>query len=249
MPQRLLRPTLRQSKRWNRLSWFDQSFYIRLLTIADDYGRYEADPELLRSELFPYGDPDGHAVSVPTIVSSLRTFASKDLIVLYEVDSKQYLQLLRWKERARTESRFPEPVCGHLTADCGQMTADCGQMSASPPSPSPSPSPYKGVDSGLAKNGSPRDEGNASGGAGRKRFVPPSLEQVKLAAAKAGLPESEAEQFWNFWESWNWSRKGQKMTSWERSLVTWKGNWQKGMARNPKARPDPESLLLKEIRR
>ncbi len=145
MPQRLLRPGIRQSKRWNRLPYFEQVFYIRLLTLVDDYGRYEADPELLRSEAFPFGDPEGNVIQMTAIDSSLLSFDSKNMILLYERHGKKYLQITRWKERARTESRFPAPEKGAekppekdvlLTND-----SKCQQMIASPPSPSPSPSP------------------------------------------------------------------------------------------------------------
>ena len=133
MPQRLLRPGIRQSKRWNRVSYLEQSLYVRLLTLVDDYGRYEADPELIRSEAFPFGDPEGNPIPVPTIDSALLSLASKCLLILYEYDSKQYLQLLRWKERVRSESKFPEPKNGSLLSN----DSKCQQMIASPPSPSP----------------------------------------------------------------------------------------------------------------
>jgi hypothetical protein len=131
MPQRFLRPTIRQSKRWNRCPYDAQSLYIRLLTLVDDFARYEADPELLRSEAFPFGDPAGNLITIENICLQLQTLADKDMIVLYEVEGVKYLELKRWKENARAkESRFPAP--------CKQMLADDNKCS--PPSPSPSPS-------------------------------------------------------------------------------------------------------------
>ena len=53
MPQRFLRPGITTSRRWNSLDWDSQSFYIRLLTLVDDYGRFDADPQLLKSYAFP----------------------------------------------------------------------------------------------------------------------------------------------------------------------------------------------------
>src|SRR5579872_5815259 len=103
MPQRFLRPSIRQSKRWNRVSWFAQSLYMRLLTLVDDFARYDADPELLRSECFPYGDPDGKPIQVTTVDAALTTLAVKDMLLLYEKDGNKYLQLTRWQERNRSE--------------------------------------------------------------------------------------------------------------------------------------------------
>ncbi len=134
MPQRLLRPAIRQSKRWNRLSLIGQSLYIRLLTLVDDFGRYEADPQLLSSECFPYGDPDGNAVTCQQMIAACGQMSASDMVILYEFEGSKYMQLTRWKERVRSsESRFPAPL---LTND-----SKCQQMIASPPQPSPSPQP------------------------------------------------------------------------------------------------------------
>ncbi len=141
MPQRLLRPGIRQSKRWNRLPYFEQVFYIRLLTLVDDYGRYEADPELLRSEAFPFGDPEGNVIQMTAIDSALLSFDSKNMLDLYEKDGTKYLQMTRWRERARTESKFPDPKTADKIPICQTNDSKCQQMIASPPSPSPSPVP------------------------------------------------------------------------------------------------------------
>ena len=83
MPQRFLRPGIRSSKRFNRVTWFEQIFYVRLITLVDDYGRYEADPELLQSEAFPFGTPDGKQVQLSAIVSGLASLAGKDLLTKF----------------------------------------------------------------------------------------------------------------------------------------------------------------------
>lgn len=120
MPVRILRPTLRQSERWNRCSFFEQSFYIRLITIADDYGRYEAHTALLASECFPYGNADGLPVLANEIDGMLRALASKDLLFVYEFDGKQYFQLTRWRERVRLEkgSHYPDPDKSKIVWKC-----------------------------------------------------------------------------------------------------------------------------------
>lgn len=131
MPVRILRPTLRQSERWNRCTFFEQSFYIRLITIADDYGRYEAHPALLASECFPYGDDGGLPVLAHQIDGMLRSLATKDLLYVYESEGKHYFQLTRWKERIRLEkgSRYPDPskckIVWKCQSDDWQMSDRC----------------------------------------------------------------------------------------------------------------------------
>ena len=103
----------------------------------DDFGRYEGEPELIRSEAFPFGDPNGKVIHILQITEWLTSLVSADMVILYENEGKKLLQLTRWKERVRTDSKYPAPICGHLTAN----DSKCTQMIASPPSPSPSPSP------------------------------------------------------------------------------------------------------------
>lgn len=63
--------------------------------------------------------------------------------------------------------------------------------------------------------------------AASKRFQKPSLDEVKLACAKCGLPENEAERFWNYYDSVGWKVGKNPMKSWTSALAgTWKSNWQ-----------------------
>jgi len=52
--------------------------------------------------------------------------------------------------------------------------------------------------------------------------VPESLEQVKLCCAKAGLPDSDAEWFWNKGIGCGWTNGGNKIKSWPHTIAAWK---------------------------
>lgn len=138
MPNRILRAAIRQSRRWNQLTFLQQSFYIRLLTLVDDYGRYEAHPQLLASECFPYGDDRGSQITCTAIAEHLRSICTARMAIVYENEGNLYLQLTRWKEHARSASKFPEPSAEQLRSNCCALEV---QMITSPPSPSPSLSP------------------------------------------------------------------------------------------------------------
>ena len=88
------------------------------------------------------------------------------------------------------------------------------------PSPTPSPSPIE------------REGGAAPA---PPRFKKPSVEEMKLQAAKIGLPESEAESAWHFYESKGWKVGSQSMRSWQSALVTWRARWQERGGNNPKS--------------
>ena len=133
MPQRFLRPGLTTSQRFNAASWQAQSLYVRLITLVDDYGRFEAHPMLLKSLAFPF-NPE---ITCEQMILLCEQLLANDLADFYEKDGKKYLQLSRWQEKARSHSKFPsfdDEACKHLLT----FANNC---SAPSPSPSPSPSP------------------------------------------------------------------------------------------------------------
>lgn len=105
MPQRFLRPGLTNSSHWNRVSFPAQSLFVRLLTLVDDFGRYDARPALVRSHAFPVSED----VEKSHVESMLDELANEELIIVYQVDGKEYLQVERWVERARGASKYPPP--------------------------------------------------------------------------------------------------------------------------------------------
>ena len=50
----------------------------------------------------------------------------------------------------------------------------------------------------------------------------PSIEAIKLQAAKIGLPDTEAEKFFSYYESNGWRVGRNPMKSWPDSLTGWK---------------------------
>lgn len=53
MPNRILREGILTSERVNTLEWDAEVFYRRLMSVVDDFGRYTANPKLLRAALYP----------------------------------------------------------------------------------------------------------------------------------------------------------------------------------------------------
>lgn len=75
----------------------------------------------------------------------------------------------------------------------------------------------------------------------------PSLEEVKLCAAKCGLPESEAEAFFAHFESNGWYVGRVPMKRWTQALcVTWKQGWERRRG-NGSASPLSKLKATKEL--
>ena len=105
MPQRFLKPGIVSSKKWDGLSWIGQSFYVRLIPLVDDFGRYQADPVLLRNQCFPLRED----IRTSQVLELCHEVAGAQLAIFYKADGKNYVQLTNWTERARyDESIYPE---------------------------------------------------------------------------------------------------------------------------------------------
>lgn len=131
MPARLLKPGARTSKRLASCS--DRAFrvFYQLIPLLDDFALYEADPDLLASECFPFGDSNGRRVAAEEMQRWLLELAAKDLLLLFEVDGRPYLWVRRWTERVRAKnpSRFPPPP-GYHFQKTGENCQLCQQMPA-----------------------------------------------------------------------------------------------------------------------
>jgi hypothetical protein len=122
MPNRILREGIIDSRAVASLSMGAELFYRCLMSIVDDYGRYEADPELLRVKCFPrrLAQIDGQmTVTWLSEVSQALTDDGHPLVTIYECpNGKKYLQINNFRQRIRSEhSKCPSPD--------GQMTVIC----------------------------------------------------------------------------------------------------------------------------
>jgi hypothetical protein len=58
-------------------------------------------------------------------------------------------------------------------------------------------------------------------------FKIPSFEEVKLLAAKAGLPNEEAETFFKFYSASGWKVGGNQMRNAAHAMANWARNWER----------------------
>lgn len=106
MPNRTLKEGITTSERLAQVSFEAETLYYRLLVCADDFGRFDARPIIIRSRAMPLRDVGLSSVSQWT--DELRTAA---LITVYEVDGRPYLQIAKWEQRTRAnKSKYPDPA-------------------------------------------------------------------------------------------------------------------------------------------
>lgn len=146
MPQRFLRPGITNSERWNSVPWPAQSFFIRILTLVDDFGQYDARPAVLWGQCFQIWNTtnQNQPIELQQVAQMLQQLAASQLIEIYISDcGKQFLQVSQWQERIRDGCKRKYPINAKLQ----QVAASCSVLlppsspSPSPPSPTPVPTP------------------------------------------------------------------------------------------------------------
>lgn len=134
MPQRFLRPGITTSDAWNAVSFEAQSFYIRILTLVDDFGRYDGRLPILHGQCFAL-----RTDITPKKTAALRSELHEAyLIQVYESGAKEFIQVERWSERARSDkSKFPDPPLRNPAESCDaqEKGASLALAITSPPSP------------------------------------------------------------------------------------------------------------------
>lgn len=61
---------------------------------------------------------------------------------------------------------------------------------------------------------------------GTPMLIKPSLDEIRLQADKIGLPEVEAERFYNHYMANGWRIGKSRMVSWTHAMAGWKIRWQ-----------------------
>ena len=108
MGSRILRESICISPTIERLSWFEEVCFYRLIVQCDDFGRLDARPAFLKSRLVPLRDD----VDSATIDQTVRVLEEKGLLCRYEAEGLPYLQLLTWEKHQRVRNRrskYPSP--------------------------------------------------------------------------------------------------------------------------------------------
>lgn len=124
MPSRILKDSICTSDNLNKLDAFQETFFYRLLVNCDDYGRFDARPEILKARLYPLKD-----IRMDQIAKALQALASAELVILYQVDGKPFVQMSTWERHQQIrakKSKYPAPETRKQSPDiiCNQMISN-----------------------------------------------------------------------------------------------------------------------------
>ncbi len=190
MPDRILRKGIIDSEAVNKLSWAGEVFYRRLMSVADDYGRFDGRESLLRANLYPV---KLNQVSDADVGKWLHECCSADLVSVYQVEGKPFVVIHKFDQRLRAmRSKFPAPP-SHV----GNLLTDVRKV------PPESESRIENRDSDLETESDKQ----------------PAVAEVKKKVLKKAEPEPPIElpwdsenfkQVWAAWKEYRWREKRQK---------------------------------------
>jgi hypothetical protein len=105
MPNRILRDWT-DSEKMSGITSQAERFFTRLIMKADDFGCFHANPKLLKAALFPLNDD----IKDLDIARWLNECAKVELVQVYKVNGKMYLQIVDFGQRLRqSRAKFPQP--------------------------------------------------------------------------------------------------------------------------------------------
>lgn len=193
MPTRLIKESVCTSDTINGLTWFQEVFFYRLITVCDDFGRMDARPPILKGRLFPLKED----LRSGEIGKALDALQAAGLIQKYMADGKPYLQITTWEHHQNVRAqkpKYPEPE-----SICIQMNTDVYECSRNP-NPNPNPNPKENERA--------------------RRFVPPSVSDVADYCRERGN-HVDPQTFLDFYASKGWRVGNTPMKDWKAAVRTW----------------------------
>jgi len=95
-----------------------ERFFLRLCLKADDFGRFHAHPQMLKSTLFPMKDD----IRATDMTRCLAACENSGLVRCYNVDGRPIVEIHRFDQRLRSKvSKFPE-CSDECQPDDGQVS-------------------------------------------------------------------------------------------------------------------------------
>lgn len=135
MPDRIVRVGILTSDAVNSLSWAAETFYRRLMSVVDDYGRFDGRPAVLRATLYPL---KLDRVSERDVETWLRNCEETGLVTCYTADGKPYVEIQKFDQRLRAKnSKWPPPpssadICQQVTTNATESETNTEEKESPP---------------------------------------------------------------------------------------------------------------------
>lgn len=232
MPNRIIKESIRTSYEVDELSPEAEVTFYRLITFADDYGRFPSDARVLQSSLFPLKT----SIRSSDFTRWIAELISADLVQLYiGSDGKPYGAFTTWNKHQNvraTKSKYPDAKNRDTyTSIKKQMEAiknnrkqlntddiNCNQLQSNVPV----------LDTRTRISILDTRERDARAREGKvqvdqNEYRPPTIEHVLQYAIVHSIPEKVAKEFFWHYDGMGWEDKhGKPIKNW----ISWLNKWQ-----------------------
>lgn len=150
MPNRYVREDILDSERVDALSAEAEVFYRRLMSKADDYGRFHGEWRKLRAALYPLRvEKITEKLIERLLVEVSEVIEGRPLVRIYSHEGRRFLEITNFRQQIRSDSRFPNPNPVEISSDrtckpddrtCESEDSLCSEVHSAPYSVSSSPS-------------------------------------------------------------------------------------------------------------
>lgn len=196
MPIRMIRDWT-DSSTLDQVSAEGERLFTRLIMKADDYGRFHADPRLVRALCFPLSE----AIKADHVRKWLDELHRNGLLVMYEADGKELLSIVNFGQRLKSSrAKFHQ-----LPGESGDWKPTSGNFRELPGT------------SGL--NRTRREEEHEE----KKKALPrPSLCEIVEFCKSEQLTADDASATFHKWEANGYTNNGKPIKNWQATIRAWK---------------------------
>ena len=104
MPNRIIKESAFTSDKIAQLTDFEFRLWVGLITQADDAGRGDARPAIIKGRIFALRE----RTATKDIENALCALAARGCVVLYQVDGKPYYEFPNWTAHQRVRNALPK---------------------------------------------------------------------------------------------------------------------------------------------
>lgn len=129
MPNRIIKESICASEEIDALTDQQEVFFYRLMVVADDYGLMDARPAMLKAKCYPL-----KSIDINCIQAMLAALQTLDLIRMYSVEGKRYLQITNWAKHQQIRAKrakYPMPDQADDNT-CNQLISDAPVIQSNP---------------------------------------------------------------------------------------------------------------------
>lgn len=206
MPNRIIKESTFTSDKIAQLSDFEFRLWVGLITQADDAGRGDARPAIIKGRVFALRE----RTSLKDIENALSALAAHGCVSLYTVGGKPYYEFPHWAAHQRVRNAITKYPGIEESDNSPQLAATRGD----------SPQSAALIQSNPIQSESEIESESESKRKSVQRFAPPTPAEAAEYHAEKGFSFS-LDAWLSYYEANGWTVNGRKMKDWRASMRYW----------------------------